>query len=189
MDRGRFASLPADALDALHLSVGAELSAGRLAHLQYLADVEAAYRAAVRALATRARARGDLRRRLVQKQHPPEAVDGALARLTDQGLLDDQRFAQDHVTRRGASRGPARLVADLVAQGVDRRVADTVVRDTLAEEQIDPAATLRAVATRRAAQVANLPRPTRKRRLLAYLARRGYPGAEVREIVDELLGE
>jgi regulatory protein len=190
VDRGRFASLPADALDALQLAVGAELSAARLAHLQYLADVEAAYRAAVRALAARARARGDLRRRLVQKQHPPQAVDGALARLTDQGLLDDRRFALHHAGRRAAGgKGPARLVADLVVQGVDRRIAETAVRDALAEENIDPAAMLRAVATRRAAQLADLPRPVRKRRLLAYLARRGYPGAAVRDLVDEVLSD
>lgn len=188
VDRGRFASLPGEALDTLHLTVGAELSAVRLAHLQHLADVEAAYRAAVRALTARARARGDLRRRLVQRQHPPEAVDGALARLADQGLLDDRRFALDHVARRAPrGRGPARLVADLVGRGVERRLAETAVRDGLAEEGIDPAETLRAVATRRAAQLADLPRPARKRRLFAYLGRRGYPGAAVRELVEELL--
>jgi regulatory protein len=188
VDRGRFASIPADALEVLHLAVGADLSAAHFAHLQHLADVEAAYRAAVRGLVARARARGDLRRRLVQKQHPPAAVDGALARLAEQGLLDDRRYALAYAARRArGGKGPARLVVELVAQGVDRRTAEAGVRDALAEERIDPAAALRDVATRRAAQLSDLARPVRKRRLLAYLSRRGYPGAAVRDLVEELL--
>ena len=130
VDRGRFASLPVDALAALPLplSPGVELSAPVLARLQELADVEAACRAALRALATRGRARRDLRRRLIQKQHPPGAVDAALARLDAQGLLDDRRFAVEYAARHAArGRGSARLVADLLNQGVDRAVADIAI--------------------------------------------------------------
>src|SRR6266566_4848673 len=113
VDRGRFASLPAEALAGLGLIVGVEISARVFARLQELADLEGAYRAALWALARRAHARFDLRRRLLQKQHPPAAVDGALARLAALGLLNDAQFARDFAAakaRRG--RGPARLVRD-----------------------------------------------------------------------------
>jgi regulatory protein len=191
VDRGRFASLPGEALDALPLprTLGVELSAPVLARLQELADVEAACRAALRALATRGRARGDLRRRLIQKQHPPRAVDEALARLDAQGLLDDRRFAVAYAARHAArGRGPARLVADLLSQGVDRAVADAAVGEALAEEGIDPDRSLRSVAARRALQLAALAPAVRKRRLLASLARRGYRAAHVKELVEELCG-
>ncbi|MGH7584754.1 MAG: regulatory protein RecX, partial [Gemmatimonadales bacterium] len=94
VDRGRFASLPAEALDAIGLAAGSELSAAAYARLRELADVEAASRAALRALARRPHAHADLRRRLIQKQHPPLAVERALARLAERGLLDDARFAR-----------------------------------------------------------------------------------------------
>jgi regulatory protein len=191
VDRGRFASLPAEALDALPLLLtpGVELSAPILARLQELADVEAACRAGVRALATRGRARRDLRRRLIQKQHPPRAVDEALARLDAHGLLDDTRFAMEYAARHAAGgRGPARLVGDLLHQGVDRVVAETAVREALAQEGIDPDRTLHAVATRRALQLAALAPAARKRRLLAYLGRRGYRGDAVRTLVNEVCG-
>jgi len=81
VDRGRFASLPGVALEPLSLQLGAELAPAVLERLRALADVEAAERAALRALARRAHARGDLRRRLVKKQHPPAAVDAALERV------------------------------------------------------------------------------------------------------------
>ena len=189
VDRGRFASLPGDVLDALPLSLtpGIELSPPVLARLQDLADVEAACRAGLRSLATRGRARRDLRRRLIQKQHPPQAVDEALTRLDAGGLLEDRRFAVESAARHSArGRGPARLVADLLSQGVDRAIADRAVGEALAEEGIDPDQALRAVAARRASQLTALAPAVRKRRLLAYLARRGYPTVQVRELVDAL---
>ncbi len=187
VDRGRFASLPAEALLGLDLVVGREIGPLVLERLQQLADVEAAHRAAQRAIARRAHARFDLRRRLLQKQHPPDAVDAALERLSAAGLLDDARFAVDYAAakaRRG--RGPARLARDLQAQGVDRRVAEEAVRTSLAAEGVDPGDAVRALAEKRAQQLAGLPPLVRKRRLVAFLVRRGFGGAEVREVVEGL---
>ena len=187
VDRGRFASLPADALAGLDLIIGREINPLVLERLQELADIEAAHRAGLRALARRAHARHDLRRRLLQKQHPPHAVDEALARLEATGLLDDARFAIDYAAakaRRG--RGPARLIGDLLAQGVERRVAENAVRTSLAAEGVDPVEAVRALAEKRARQLAGLPPAVRKRRLVAFLMRRGFSGAEVREVVEGL---
>lgn len=189
VDRGRFASIPEDSLQPLGLSVGMELSPVMLDRLRALADVEAAQRAALRALARRAHARRDLARRLVKKQHPPAAVDAALERLAVRGLLDDRRFAERYAALRAVrGRGPARLVRDLLAQGIERRTAEEAVRQALDEEGIDPGLEARAVAVRRAGQLRDLPVPVRKRRLLAFLVRRGYPGPEVRDLVEELGG-
>ena len=187
VDRGRFASLPAAALAGLDLVVGAEIAPAVFDRLQELADLEAAHRAALRALGRRAHARLDLRRRLLQKQHPPHAVDGALARLDAVGLLDDMRFAFDYAAskaRRG--RGPARLVRDLQAQGVERRTAEDAVRRSLAAEGVDPRDAVRVLAQKRARQLAGLPPAVQKRRLVAFLARRGFGGGEIREVVESL---
>jgi regulatory protein len=189
VDRGRFASLPLEALEPLSLQLGAELAPAVLDRLRELADVEAAERAALRALARRAHARQDLQRRLVKKQHPPAAVEAALERLTIRGLLDDHRFAEQYAALRATrGKGPARLLRDLQAQGVERRTAEDAVRRALVEEGIDPEVEARAVAARRARQLAGLPPPVRKRRLLAYLMRRGYGGPSVKELVQALCG-
>jgi regulatory protein len=181
--------LPEESLGDLPLALGTDLDATTLDRLQLLADVEAAHRAALRAQARRPHAIGDLRRRLIQKQHPPAAVDAALERLATQGLIDDRRFAEHFVATRGArGRGPARLMSDLMRQGLDRRTAEAAVQATLATEGIDVAATLRMVAERRAEQLRSLPLPVRRRRLIAYLARRGYHGDVVRTLVETLVG-
>lgn len=187
VDRGRFASLRATDLADLQLIVGTEISSPVFQRLQELADIEGAHRAGLRALARRAHARFDLRRRLLQKQHPPAAVDAALERLAGQGLLDDARFARDYAGAKASrGRGPTRLVSDLLSQGVERRIAEESVRTALADDGVDPDAVVRAVAEKRARQLAGLPAPVRKRRLVAFLARRGFQGAEVRSIVDAL---
>ncbi len=187
VDRGRFASLPAVAIAGLDLVVGREINPPVLARLQELADLEAAHRAALRALARRAHARFDLRRRLVQKQHPPPAVDGALDRLTAAGLLDDARFALDYAAAKAQrGRGAARLIRDLLAQGVERRIAEEAVRTSLAAEGVDPGAAVRALAEKRARQLAGLPAAVKKRRLVAFLVRRGFNGGTIREVVESL---
>ena len=189
VDRGRFASLPLEAVEPLGLRVGAELAPAVVDRLRELADVEAAERAALRALARRAHARLDLRRRLVKRQHPPAAVEAALDRLSLRGLLDDRRFAEQYAALRATrGKGPARLLRDLQAQGVERRTAEHAVRRALEEEGIDPGVEARAVAAKRARQLAGLPVAVRKRRLLAFLVRRGYGGPELRELVEELCG-
>ena len=189
VDRGRFASLPVAALEPLRLEVGAALAPAVLHRLRELADIEAAERAALRALARRAHARLDLQRRLVKKQHPPAAVDAALERLASRGLLDDRQFAEQYAALRAThGKGPARLLHDLQAQGVERRTSEHAVRRALEDEGIDPGVEARAVAAKRARQLAGLPVPVRKRRLLAFLVRRGYAGAQVKELVRELCG-
>ncbi len=189
VDRGRFASLPVAALEPLRLEVGAALAPAVLDRLRELADIEAAERAALRALARRAHARLDLQRRLVKKQHPPAAVEAALERLALRGLLDDRRFAEQYAALRATrGKGPVRLLRDLQAQGVERRTAEHAVRRALEEEGIDPGVEARAVAAKRARQLAGLPAPVRKRRLLAFLMRRGYAGVPLKDLVEELCG-
>jgi len=187
VDRGRFASLRAADLADLGLQIGAEIPPLVYERLQELADLEGAQKAALRALNRRAHAQLDLRRRLLQKQHPAAAVEAALARLRAAGLIDDTRFAFDYAAakaRRG--RGPARLIRDLQAQGVDRRIAEDAVHKSLAVEGVDPAETVRVLAEKRAKQLAGLPPTVRKRRLVAFLVRRGFAGTDVRQAVEAL---
>ncbi|HYK82253.1 MAG TPA: regulatory protein RecX [Gemmatimonadales bacterium] len=187
VDRGRLASLPAAALEPLGLEVGQALAPAVVARLRELAARAAAERAALRALARRGYARADLRRRLLGQHHPAAAVQVALERLAARELIDDRRFAEQYAALHGSrGHGGARLVKDLLAQGVERQVAETAVRQALAAEGIDQAALARAVALKRARQLGPLPRPTRRRRLLAFLMRRGYQGAEIRALVEEL---
>lgn len=187
VDRGRFASLPDAALAPLALADGMTLEPAVLTRLHALADVEAALRAALRMLALRSHARAELGRRLLRKQHPPAAVTEAIATLVGRGLLDDRVFAERYAAaraRRGL--GPVRLIRDLLAQGVDRGTAEAAVRAGIAAEEIDVCAEARRFAARRLAALARFAPAERRRRLVAYLQRRGYAAADAQLVAREL---
>lgn len=189
VDRGRFASLPDDALRPLGLVVGGDILPAVSAALDSLAEVEGAYQAAVRLERLRSHAKRDLRRRLMLKQHRAEAVDRAIARLEWSGVVDDRRFAEAFARARvGRGRGPGRLVRDLLAQGVDRRLAEQAVAAALRDEGTDPSQLARRIAERRVQQLGDLPPTTKRRRLTAFLMRRGFVGGEARDLVRELCG-
>ena len=189
VDRGRFASLPEDALRPLGLAQGSEVTPALRDALDALAEVEGAYQAAIRLERLRSHAKWDLRRRLVLKQHRGEIVDQAIARLEWSRVVDDRRFAETYARSRvSRGRGPSRVLRDLLTQGVDRRLAEQAVAAAVTQEGVDPAQEARAAAERRVKQLRDLPPATKRRRLMAYLVRRGFGGSETRDLVRELCG-
>ena len=167
------------------LGSGHALDPSTTERLAEAADVEAAYRTVLRALERRPQARADLGRRLMRRGLAPAAVDAALARADQAGLLDDQAFARHYVaTRAERGRGPARLARDLSSMGVARASIDLAIAEQWPDDA-DRRAMPVTLAAKRAAQLRNLPRPVKRRRLLAYLARRGFTG---REAVDAVAG-
>lgn len=187
VDGARFASVAPEVVQTFGLQVGREVDETLRRRLEVEADVEGAYRTALRAIERRSFARADLGRRLRRKGHAPEAVETALVRVTEQGLLDDAAFAANYVeTRSARGRGPLRLTRDLIAMGVDRGIIERAVAGHLHVFEGHRDVPL-ALATRRAAQLRDLPRQVRRRRVLAYLARRGYSGRDISELVGRLL--
>jgi regulatory protein len=169
------------------LRVGLVLDEARRERLDRAADAEAAYRTVLRAVGARAYARVDLGRRLVRKGIPKEAVEAALDRAEGLGLLDDAAFAEYFVqTRAARGRGPGRLRRDLQQRGIARELVDRAIAAQWPEGP--DADAVRVLAERRARQLGDLPRPVKRRRLLAFLARRGFGGREAVDVVARVLG-
>lgn len=171
----------------LGLAVGMPWDEARAQAVSQLADEEGAWRAALQALARRNHGVQELRRRLRQKGHVPGAVEYALERARGAGLLDDAAFARNYVeTRAARGRGPGRLRKDLMALGLDRAHIDQAISAHWPEpeEALDLA---RGLAEKRARQLAGLPPEVKRRRLVAYLARRGFAGRGVSDLVRRVL--
>jgi len=182
-----YCAVPAAALERAEVRTGTPLTPERLHLLGELADEEGAFRTLLRALERRPFARADLGRRLTRKGHRPDAVATALERAAGLGLLDDAAFARNYVeTRAVRGRGPVRLTRDLQALGVERRHIDAALAAQW-PEGADRSELPRALAQRRAHQLGALPREAKRRRLVAYLARRGFSGPEARQAVREAL--
>jgi regulatory protein len=187
IDGVRFGTVPRDLISAENLTIGRVVDEALQDRLGAAADIEAAFRTALRALELRSYARADLGRRLLRKAHPRAAVEAALERAAGLGLLDDAAFARNFVQSRAArGRGPSRLIRDLLVMGVERSLIDRALAAEWSEGE-DRSSVPLALATKRAAQLGAIPRQTKRRRVLAYLARRGFSGREVTEVVEKVL--
>lgn len=187
LDGTRFGVVPAELVAAEGLVQGHPISPAVHERLSAAADVEAAFRTGLRVLELRSYARADLGRRLQRKGHPRAAVDAALERLLALGLLNDETYARSYVqTRAARGRGPSRLTRDLLAMGVQRSLIDRALASEWPEGS-DRTSMPQALVSKRAAQLGALPRQTKRRRLLAYLARRGFSGWEVNAMVESAL--
>ncbi len=137
-------------------------------------------------LTGQARSRHELAQALAAKDVPDEVAARVLDRFTEVGLIDDVAFADAWVESRQRSRGLGRraLVHELRRKGVD----DEVVRDTV--ERIDDEherALARDLVDRKLSSTRHLEREARFRRLLALLARKGYPPSLSMSVVREAL--
>lgn len=149
-------------------------------------DAHEAARAGLRLLRYRPRSEYELRTRLSDGEHPEEAVDEAVGRIRAWGLLDDAEFAAEWVRgrrrRRGRSRGA--LERELRDKGVaEVHIAEAVAGIDEDEERERATELVRARVARtsgggRGDQVGE------RRRLIAFLARRGYPTGLAMAVVD-----
>jgi regulatory protein len=158
--------------------------------------------AAARFLEVRSRSVAEVRRRLTTNGYRPDLVDGAIARMTELGMLDDAMFAQAWVESRDRSRprGERAIRTELAQKGVDRAVVDQILAvrraGGVAEEGIGgetadldpvPVSADRAAAERligkHARSLARVVDP-RQRRTRAYslLARNGFDPETCREV-------
>jgi regulatory protein len=180
-------TIPRAVAAAERLEPGRTIDEALHARLGHAADQEAALRAALRTLEVRPYARADLERRLVRRGHARVAVAAALEEAAGMGLLDDAAFARSYAeTRAARGRGPMRIRRDLLAMGVARDAIDAAIAARWPDGAEDSALPL-ALATRRAAQLGDLPRPVKRRRLFAYLMRRGFSGRTINQVVTQVL--
>jgi regulatory protein len=148
--------------------------------------VEHARELCLRLLASRPRTRTELVDAMRRRGVPDEAAAAVLARFTDAGLIDDAAFARAWVESRHHNRGLARraLSAELKQRGVDGQDIEAAV------SALDPAEEL-ATARRLVAKAMRVsrgkPLPTRIRRLVGLLARKGYPAPVAYRIVREAI--
>lgn len=188
VDEARFAVLPVEEVRALELREGLELDERGREALETVAERGKAYDAAVRLLAVRGRATQEIVTRLRQKGVGKDAIAHAVGRLEAEGLLDDAEFAREFArTRADRGCGPTRIRAELSRKGVERHVAERAVAEAGADNEGERWERLLVLARRRAAQLKGLDRQTARRRLVGYLARRGYGGSEVTTVVRNVL--
>jgi len=178
------AVLSLDAIERLGLVVGRSV-----AGLEEAIALESArlhsYDRALNMLALRARSSSELARSLVRKGEEKAHVDWAIARLLEQGLLDDAAFARALTRSRvvGGKRSRRRVEQELARKGVSRTVAGEAIDDVFEDEAVDQRAIVEEAARKKLRSLAGLEPAVQRRRLYAFLARRGYDLDDIRAAI------
>ena len=154
-------------------------------------DPAVVFEAAARFLEARSRSVQEVRRRLTGAGYRPELVEGAVERMLELGILDDDAFARTWVESRDRARprGERAIREELRLKGIERAVIDAVLdarREGAAEHGqhgIDLAAAERLLAKHQRSldRVAD-PRQ-RRQRAYALLARNGFDPETSAEVV------
>lgn len=179
---GRFAFGLA-AIEAAHLKIGQALSDQEIARLQAWDQVERVYGRALDFLSYRPRSAAEVRRNLRQKDVADDIVEQVLERLARAGLVDDREFARYWVENRQQfnPRGARALRHELRERGVP----DAIVAEALAD--LDEEFAARQVAEAGARRMAHLEPGDLRRKLGAYMARRGFSYAVIQPLIEEIL--
>lgn len=144
---------------------------------------------ALDALSRAPRSISDLRQRLLRKGAPADEVEQVIERLSETGLLDDEAYARTFARSRAQSQrfSRRRLQMELAKRGIASSIAVRAIDEVFRDDEIDERANIEAAARKKLRSLSGLDDVTRRRRLLAYLARRGYPSDEARRVTHELL--
>jgi len=171
---------------AAWLSVGQTLSDEKIAVLQVEDASEVAMQKALRFLGYRPRSLQEVRANL-EKHEIPEAVIGStLKRLQENGLLNDQEFAQAWVENRNTFRPRSRraLSMELRRKGLD----DEIVQKVLDENVNEDALALEA-ARKYVRKVQGLEWQDFRQKLGGFLGRRGFSYGVTAQVLREIWTE
>jgi regulatory protein len=148
------------------------------------------YERALDMLEARARGSEELKRLLLRKGEPAADVDAALDRLTRAGLIDDASYARQLTRSKavGAGMSRRRIQQELTRRGVAREVSMRAIDEVFEEEGVDETAGIERIARKKLRTLTKLDSSIQRRRLYAFLARRGYDGDDISNVIRRVLG-
>lgn len=171
--------------EAARLRVGQHLSDDDISQLRHVDDEARAFDRAAHLLATRPRSQAEIETHLRQAGFGPEAIAHAIARLQEQGYVDDAMFAQWWIDNRSRfnPRSQTALRQELLHKGVQRSLIEEALAPLDADEQALAAARPRAERWRQ------LPQPEFFKKMIGFLQRRGFDYATSRAVAVQLWQE
>jgi regulatory protein len=181
VDGQQVAVLTLEAIERLRLAVGQPVT-GQEERIALEAKRLETYDRAVNMLAFRARSSSELARALQRKGEEKAQVAWAIARLAEQGLIDDAAFARSFARAKvvDGKQSRRRVQQDLARKGVPRSLSDDAIDTVIEEEGVDQFAIVEEAARKKLRSLSGLDPTVQRRRLYGFLARRGYELDDIR---------
>lgn len=175
-----------DVVAALGLVVGQRIAPERLKRIVQEETITRARDRALLLLSYRARTESEIRSRLNLAGYEPEVIQTVIERLYEWEYLDDSRFARTFVEHRLASRPEGRraLQWELRRKGVKPETVEEATSQV--DGDSEKTAALQAAQSRLSRLASEQPRDAR-RKLGAFLQRRGFMWDTIKNVLDELI--
>ncbi|MEO5952653.1 MAG: RecX family transcriptional regulator [Chloroflexia bacterium] len=193
------------------LYTGQSCPPDKVQRLQNLQAQQQTYEAALVFLSYRPRSTREVEQRLRKKGHEPEQIEATIARLRKIGLIDDSAFSRSWINNRQtiSPRGPSLLRSELRQKGVPKEIVDNAMSEYQEKqaEQVEESNQVAAdhgitydepppgsdeasalmLARKRMRILSNYDPIIQKRRLTAFLARRGYNYSTIGPVLQRVL--
>jgi len=169
--------LSTDALLESKITVGQEVTEADIKRFRRLSDDDKAYGLALEYVARRLRSEWELRDYFKRKGYEDELANGILAKLADYGFVDDATFAKRWVENRRMLK--ATSVKKLRLELRQKRIADDIISEVLANDETDEREVLRELVEKKRKQS----KYQDKQKLMMYLAGQGFNYDDIKAVL------
>ncbi|MEC0091331.1 regulatory protein RecX [Paenibacillus macquariensis] len=145
------------------------------------------YVQALKYLERKARTSKEIQIRLKEKETSQEVIEDVLERLTREGLVNDAMYAQQWAEQRITSqrKGKAWIRQELRQKGVDKLLIAEALDGVSPDQEYESAL----IIGRKKWNQTKGELLDKKRKTGSYLMRRGFPGEQVRRVLNQLIKE
>lgn len=173
-------SLSETALLDSKINSGQELTREQVSEFQLLSADDKIYNQTLRYIALRPRTKWEIEVYLKRKDAPPTLLESTLNKLSNVGLIDDQKYALAFVSDRRLLRPSSRrkIVNDLRKKHIPSAIIEEVVGSESEHEQ----SALKAIIDRKRQQS----KYQDDLKLMQYLARQGFNYGDIKDALKDL---
>jgi regulatory protein len=189
-DDGESIEVDPEIIVAGRLKTGMTLAPEAIEQMRHEDDTLQARRKLIGYLSLRVKSVADARLYLQKSGFGESAIEAAIEIALERGLLDDRRFAERFVQTqlKTSSHGPWRLLADLVAHGIDQSIAEDVLAPQFdLEWQREAAAAVARKKLGKQRPNEEMDRVDVIKKLYDYLQRQGYQHEVALEVADRVV--
>ena len=150
-------------------------------------EKQIAYVHALKYLERKSRTRNEIQKRLLEKETSLEVIRDVLERLSREGLVNDALYAQQWAEQRITSqrKGKAWVRHELRQKGIDKTLITEALEGVSPEQEYESAL----VIGRKKWSQTKGETLDKKRKVGAYLMRRGFSGEQVRRVLNVVIQE
>lgn len=178
--------IPSILINKFGLRIGLEITTEVIEKLIAADEAMRAKKYALDLLSENIYSKTQMEKQLDREGFGEETIEIIISELIVSGHIRDRQFAEKWVQRRLKSnpRGKILLRQELIDKGVDQETAEQVLSELKSEYENKLALQ---IAKKRVKMYTKLPNHVAKRRLHAYLARRGFESEVIMQVIAQVL--